>query len=168
MCGMHFLIDDDEENISEEEEEEERGTAAAGGSRRLGLDEILNYSINPNSSSRATPSPISPAGSLKSNNGGGGGGANSATRRIFTPAFKQSVLDAYLNDPECIGNQRATARKFGIHRRQVQKWLQQLGGFTFSDDKVSKQRFIHKYIYLLNSNCSQQFLRTIIEGPKLI
>lgn len=26
-------------------------------------------------------------------------------------------------DPICKGNQRATARKFGIHRRQVQKWL---------------------------------------------
>lgn len=85
-----------------------------------------NYSINPTSHSTLTPS--SPAGSLKSNEsgscgsstggtgvGGGFGGANS--RRIFTPQFKQSVLDAFTSDPECVGNQRATARKFNIHRR---------------------------------------------------
>jgi len=34
------------------------------------------------------------------------------------------VLDSYRNDPDCQGNQRATARKYGIHRRQIQKWLQ--------------------------------------------
>ncbi|XP_038209368.1 cyclin-dependent kinase inhibitor 1C-like [Zerene cesonia] len=46
------------------------------------------------------------------------------SRRIFPPQFKLQVLDAYRRDAQCRGNQRATARKFGIHRRQIQKWLQ--------------------------------------------
>ncbi|XP_011687944.1 PREDICTED: uncharacterized protein LOC105450045 [Wasmannia auropunctata] len=46
------------------------------------------------------------------------------TRRIFTTAFKIKVLDSYRNDKDCRQNQRATARKYGIHRRQIQKWLQ--------------------------------------------
>ncbi|XP_012278951.1 uncharacterized protein LOC105698896 [Orussus abietinus] len=46
------------------------------------------------------------------------------SRRIFAPAFKLRVLDSYRNDIDCRGNQRATARKYGIHRRQIQKWLQ--------------------------------------------
>lgn len=46
------------------------------------------------------------------------------SRRIFPPHFKLQVLDSYRNDDDCKGNQRATARKYGIHRRQIQKWLQ--------------------------------------------
>lgn len=46
------------------------------------------------------------------------------SRRIFPPHFKLQVLDSYRNDADCKGNQRATARKYGIHRRQIQKWLQ--------------------------------------------
>lgn len=46
------------------------------------------------------------------------------SRRIFPPHFKLQVLDSYRNDVDCKGNQRATARKYGIHRRQIQKWLQ--------------------------------------------
>lgn len=46
------------------------------------------------------------------------------SRRIFAPQFKLQVLDSYRNDADCKGNQRATARKYGIHRRQIQKWLQ--------------------------------------------
>lgn len=49
---------------------------------------------------------------------------NVGSRRIFPAMFKLQVLDAYRVDPECKGNQRATARKFNIHRRQIQKWLQ--------------------------------------------
>ncbi|XP_071442816.1 uncharacterized protein brk [Hetaerina americana] len=45
-------------------------------------------------------------------------------RRMFSASFKLRVLDSYRLDPECRGNQRATARKYGIHRRQIQKWLQ--------------------------------------------
>ncbi|CAH1962722.1 unnamed protein product [Acanthoscelides obtectus] len=56
----------------------------------------------------------------KSENGGKGIGS----RRIFAPHFKLQVLDSYRNDADCKGNQRATARKYGIHRRQIQKWLQ--------------------------------------------
>lgn len=46
------------------------------------------------------------------------------TRRIFTTAFKIKVLDSYRHDKDCRQNQRATARKYNIHRRQIQKWLQ--------------------------------------------
>lgn len=46
------------------------------------------------------------------------------SRRIFSPVFKLQVLDSYRQDADCQGNQRATARKYGIHRRQIQKWLQ--------------------------------------------
>lgn len=46
------------------------------------------------------------------------------SRRIFAPAFKLKVLYSYRHDIDCRGNQRATARKYGIHRRQIQKWLQ--------------------------------------------
>lgn len=50
--------------------------------------------------------------------------AKMGSRRIFTPQFKLQVLESYRNDNDCKGNQRATARKYGIHRRQIQKWLQ--------------------------------------------
>ncbi|EEB17846.1 hypothetical protein Phum_PHUM491040 [Pediculus humanus corporis] len=46
------------------------------------------------------------------------------SRRIFSPHFKLQVLDSYRYDADCRGNQRATARKYNIHRRQIQKWLQ--------------------------------------------
>lgn len=46
------------------------------------------------------------------------------SRRIFPAQFKLQVLNSYRNDSDCKGNQRATARKYGIHRRQIQKWLQ--------------------------------------------
>jgi transposase-like protein len=51
-------------------------------------------------------------------------GSKMGSRRIFTPQFKLQVLDSYRTDSDCKGNQRATARKYGIHRRQIQKWLQ--------------------------------------------
>lgn len=54
----------------------------------------------------------------------GGHGRVMGSRRIFAPQFKLQVLDSYRQDPDCKGNQRATARKYGIHRRQIQKWLQ--------------------------------------------
>lgn len=53
-----------------------------------------------------------------------GGKTGIGSRRIFPPHFKLQVLDSYRNDSDCKGNQRATARKYGIHRRQIQKWLQ--------------------------------------------
>uniref|UniRef100_T1GEA6 Brinker DNA-binding domain-containing protein n=1 Tax=Megaselia scalaris TaxID=36166 RepID=T1GEA6_MEGSC len=49
--------------------------------------------------------------------------AKMGSRRIFKTEFKVQVLDSYWNDNDCKGNQRATARKYGIHRRQIQKWL---------------------------------------------
>ncbi|XP_071051531.1 rho GTPase-activating protein gacK [Onthophagus taurus] len=54
------------------------------------------------------------------------------SRRIFPPHFKLQVLDSYRNDVDCKGNQRATARKYGIHRRQIQKWLQVEGNLRNS------------------------------------
>lgn len=54
----------------------------------------------------------------------GDGKTGIGSRRIFPPHFKLQVLDSYRNDADCKGNQRATARKYGIHRRQIQKWLQ--------------------------------------------
>lgn len=53
-----------------------------------------------------------------------GEGRSMGSRRIFAPQFKLQVLDSYRKDVDCRGNQRATARKYGIHRRQIQKWLQ--------------------------------------------
>lgn len=55
---------------------------------------------------------------------GRGEGRTMGSRRIFAPQFKLQVLDSYRKDADCRGNQRATARKYGIHRRQIQKWLQ--------------------------------------------
>ncbi|BES93740.1 Brinker DNA-Hypothetical protein domain [Nesidiocoris tenuis] len=60
--------------------------------------------------------------SKSSDRGGAKGGVGS--RRMFSTAFKLQVLDSYRADADCRGNQRATARKYGIHRRQIQKWLQ--------------------------------------------
>lgn len=51
-------------------------------------------------------------------------GKGIGSRRMFSTQFKLQVLDSYRQDADCRGNQRATARKYGIHRRQIQKWLQ--------------------------------------------
>lgn len=51
-------------------------------------------------------------------------GKGMSSRRIFSTQFKLLVLNSYRTDSDCKGNQRATARKYGIHRRQIQKWLQ--------------------------------------------
>jgi len=102
-------------------------TAAKGKSRRSGPNKNNPSAQFPSSS----PPPMSTNSTAAEGLDGGGAGSSAAnnstipTRRIFTPAFKRAVLDAFASDPECIGNQRATARKFGVHRRQVQKWLRQ-------------------------------------------
>lgn len=59
------------------------------------------------------------------------------SRRIFSPVFKLQVLDSYRQDADCQGNQRATARKYGIHRRQIQKWLQMETNLRLSVQKTS-------------------------------
>lgn len=71
------------------------------------------------SSSSLTVTPQTPSSSLSSSST-----PKMGSRRIFTPQFKLQVLESYRNDNDCKGNQRATARKYGIHRRQIQKWLQ--------------------------------------------
>ncbi|XP_046472842.1 lateral signaling target protein 2 homolog [Neodiprion pinetum] len=73
---------------------------------------------NSNSNSSSSSSSSSGSGGIRKTVGVMG------SRRIFAPAFKLKVLDSYRNDIDCRGNQRATARKYGIHRRQIQKWLQ--------------------------------------------
>jgi transposase-like protein len=55
----------------------------------------------------------------------GGGGPAKRNRRSYSLEFKVAVLDSYYNDPETRMNQRKTAIKFGVNRRQIQKWLAQ-------------------------------------------
>jgi len=46
-------------------------------------------------------------------------------RRSYSLEFKVAVLDSYYNDCETRLNQRKTALKYGVNRRQIQKWLAQ-------------------------------------------
>jgi len=46
-------------------------------------------------------------------------------RRSYSLEFKVAVLDSYYHDPETRLNQRKTALKYGVNRRQIQKWLAQ-------------------------------------------
>ena len=46
-------------------------------------------------------------------------------RRSYSLEFKVSVLDSYYSDTETKLNQRKTALKYGVNRRQIQKWLAQ-------------------------------------------
>ncbi|XP_046669758.1 uncharacterized protein LOC124360298 [Homalodisca vitripennis] len=63
-----------------------------------------------------------------------------SSRRIFSPQFKLLVLNSYRTDSDCKGNQRATARKYGIHRRQIQKWLQMESNLRLTVQAVSENR----------------------------
>ena len=44
---------------------------------------------------------------------------------MYSLEFKVAVLDSYYNDAQTKLNQRKTALKFGVNRRQIQKWLAQ-------------------------------------------
>ncbi|XP_053950977.1 uncharacterized protein LOC128858599 [Anastrepha ludens] len=86
------------------------------------------------------------------------GGASSFTsnskmgsRRIFTPHFKLQVLESYRKDSDCKGNQRATARKYNIHRRQIQKWLQCESNLRSSVASINHSGLKHQF-----HNVSQQ------------
>ena len=46
-------------------------------------------------------------------------------RRSYSLEFKVAVLDSYYNDSQTKLNQRKTALKYGVNRRQIQKWLAQ-------------------------------------------
>ena len=46
-------------------------------------------------------------------------------RRSYSLEFKVQVLDSYYHDAQTKLNQRKTALKFGVNRRQIQKWLAQ-------------------------------------------
>lgn len=79
----------------------------------------INCITSPHNNSQSSAATISPSSSSN-----GAAATKMGSRRIFTPQFKLQVLDSYRSDNDCKGNQRATARKYGIHRRQIQKWLQ--------------------------------------------
>lgn len=90
--------------------------------------------------------------------GHGGGkpptqGSGVGSRRIFAPLFKLQVLDSYRNDADCKGNQRATARKYGIHRRQIQKWLQVEN--TLRNSVAAKNNNNNK-VTLISNNINQK------------
>lgn len=67
------------------------------------------------------------------------------SRRIFTPQFKLQVLESYRNDSDCKGNQRATARKYNIHRRQIQKWLQCESTLRSSVANINQNSVKHQF-----------------------
>lgn len=67
------------------------------------------------------------------------------SRRIFTPQFKLQVLESYRNDTDCKGNQRATARKYNIHRRQIQKWLQCESSLRSSVANINHSSIKHQF-----------------------
>merc|ERR1712038_180836 len=46
-------------------------------------------------------------------------------RRSYSLEFKVAVLDRYYNDSQTKLNQSKTALKYGVNRRQIQKWLAQ-------------------------------------------
>ncbi|XP_004536774.1 uncharacterized protein LOC101450873 [Ceratitis capitata] len=73
------------------------------------------------------------------------------SRRIFTPHFKLQVLESYRKDSDCKGNQRATARKYNIHRRQIQKWLQCESNLRSSVASINHSGSKHQF-----HNVSQQ------------
>lgn len=60
-----------------------------------------------------------------SNSGGAVPQPAKRNRRSYSLEFKVAVLDSYYNDPETRLNQRKTALKYGVNRRQIQKWLAQ-------------------------------------------
>ncbi len=77
------------------------------------------------------------------------------SRRIFSPIFKLQVLDSYRKDADCQGNQRATARKYGIHRRQIQKWLQMETNLRLSVQQQQQQQRLSNDTSALNlSSCA--------------
>ncbi|XP_058055218.1 atrophin-1 [Anopheles bellator] len=125
MCRNHKVFSPPTEQQEQPEKDEagDRGTSTTEmahglgvvvGMMRCGSSDTVK--VEPGVARSATGSP--PGGNHSSSS------AKMGSRRIFTPQFKLQVLDSYRNDGDCKGNQRATARKYGIHRRQIQKWLQ--------------------------------------------
>lgn len=88
-------------------------------------------------------------------------GKGMSSRRIFSPQFKLLVLNSYRTDSDCKGNQRATARKYGIHRRQIQKWLQMESNLRLtvqavSENKVDKSEVAEEVEVALNLSSARQ------------
>lgn len=112
--------------------------------------ECNNVNIKPVSSNNSQTSPNKlPNCSINKINqtvgGNSGTSAKMGSRRIFTPQFKLQVLDSYRNDSDCKGNQRATARKYGIHRRQIQKWLQCENNLRSSVANLNQNNMKHQF-----------------------
>jgi hypothetical protein len=137
----------EEEMLEKEREDGAPRKGIANGRTRTPVGSLGNGNspaatpINPSSPTTQPPPPPpntkSEEGAAEGPESGGANNNNNSpsvvpTRRIFSLAFKKSVLDAFAHDLDCAGNQRATARKFGVHRRQVQKWLLQLTGSSHS------------------------------------
>lgn len=59
-------------------------------------------------------------------------------RQSYSLDFKLSAIECYYQDTSCRGNQRAVASKYNVHRRQVQKWLQQEEELRQRNDSVKQ------------------------------
>lgn len=94
----------------------------------------------------------------------GSSGHKMGSRRIFTPQFKLQVLESYRNDNDCKGNQRATARKYNIHRRQIQKWLQCESSLRSSVANITQNTVKHQFH---NISIHQQVQKSSISGASV-
>ncbi|XP_052873094.1 muscle segmentation homeobox [Anopheles cruzii] len=124
MCRNYKVFSPPQQQQEQQPQKDEGGTSDSTAEMAHGLGVVVGM-MRCGSSDTVKGEP----GVARSATGSPPGGHNSSSakmgsRRIFTPQFKLQVLDSYRNDGDCKGNQRATARKYGIHRRQIQKWLQ--------------------------------------------
>ncbi|XP_075155056.1 transcriptional repressor brinker [Haematobia irritans] len=99
--------------------------------------------------------PLHEGTSSSSTSGNGSNSHKMGSRRIFTPQFKLQVLESYRNDNDCKGNQRATARKYNIHRRQIQKWLQCETSLRSSVANINQNTVKHQF-HNINMHQQQQ------------
>jgi len=96
---------------------------------------------------------------------GGMGVQAKRNRRSYSLEFKVSVLDGYYHDPQTRLNQRKTALKYGVNRRQIQKWLAQedtLRGSVGLDPRNVDKTTLSTY---LNYQTKINYLRRMEGGP---
>ncbi|XP_073835253.1 transcriptional repressor brinker [Musca autumnalis] len=99
--------------------------------------------------------------------GNGSSGHKMGSRRIFTPQFKLQVLESYRNDNDCKGNQRATARKYNIHRRQIQKWLQCESSLRSSVANINQNTVKHQFHNISVHQHQQQGQKSGVPVPSV-
>ncbi|KAM7350582.1 transcriptional repressor brinker [Cochliomyia hominivorax] len=121
-----YDIQNSKNSVSNQNNENKEGTSI----------ESINNRINVNNSQVSLPTN---KGINNSNS------AKMGSRRIFTPQFKLQVLESYRKDSDCKGNQRATARKYNIHRRQIQKWLQCESTLRSSVANINQNSIKHQF-----------------------